>query len=209
MILTNEEALPIIEKRPNKKMIEGAQTYTKKLLMHVKGVGLDAYIEKIEAWEKEDVIKIRKKYAVSNKAMFSRVLRPTDKVFSAKGGSAYYNLGDTATQKFKDYLGNIVYGYTIKQWLEIFWMPAMAYDPMGLIMVEVNQNNHAYPTYKSIMDVFEMQLTGRNVEYVIFKMDARIDDAVKAGEGSQAQIYRIVDDASDRLVKLENGTLIS
>lgn len=208
MILDNKAALDIIVKRPHKKQIDAAQIYTKKLLMHIKGIGLDSYIERIMAFEKEDTIKIRKKYAVSNQAIFSRIHRPIDKVFSAKGGSSYYNLGDSSTQKFKDYLGNIVYGYSIKQWLEVFWMPAMAYDPMGLIMVEIDQNNRVYPTYKSIMDVFEYQLTGRNVEYLIFKIDARIDEAVKEGAGTKADIYRIVDDISDRLVRNDNGNLI-
>lgn len=208
MILTNEDALQVITKRPNKKMIDAAQKYTKKLLMHVKGIGMDAYIDKIDAWEREDVIKIRKKYAVSNKAVFSRIHRPIDKVFSAKGGSVYYNLSDAQTQQFKSYLSNVVYGYTVKQWLDVFWMPATSYDPMGLIMIEVDQNNHAYPTYKSIMDIFEMKLNGRNVEYVIFKLDDRIDQAVKDGEGAKCDIFRIVDDITDRLVRMDNGALV-
>ena len=206
MTLDDQQAAKIIIERPNKKKIDAAQKYTQKLLMHIKGVGLDKYIEKIEGYEKQDVINIRKKYAVSNQAMFSRIHRPTDKVFSAKGGSAYYNLGDAQTQEFKDYLGNIVFGYTLKQWLEVFWMPAVAYDPMGLIMIEINQDNYAYPTYKSIMDIFEIQLTGRNVEYVIFRDDVKVN-ATEKGAIDGTPVYRIVDDVSDRLVTVENGVL--
>lgn len=206
MVLTDEQAAKIIIERPHKKQIEAEQKYTQKLLMHIKGIGLDKYIEKIEGYEKQDVINIRKKYAVSNQAMFSRIHRPTDKVFSAKGGSCYYNLGDAQTQKFKDYLGNIVFGYTLKQWLEVFWMPAVGYDPMGLIMIEVNQSNYAYPTYKSIMDVYERELNGRNVEYVIFKVDVRID-AIRKDAIDGVPIYRVVDDITDRLVTVENGIL--
>ena len=208
MVLTDEQAYQVIAKHPSKKWLDHAQKYTKKLLMHVKGVGLDAYIDRIDAWEKEDIIKIRKKYAVSNQPMFSRILRPLDKVFSAKGGSAYYNLSDSQTQQFKQYLSNVVYGFTLKQWLEVFWMPATAYDPMGLIMVEIDQMGHAYPTYKSILDIYEIKLTGRNVDYVIFNVDNRIDQASKDGEGAKDKLYRIIDDVSDRLVRLDDGRIV-
>lgn len=221
MILDDKSALKIITERPNKKLIDEAQKYTQKLLMHIKGLGLDRYIEQIMSFEKEDIIKIRKKYAVSNKAIFSRIHRPIDKVFSAKGGSQYYNLSDASTAKFKDYLSNLVYGYSMKQWLEVFWMPAVEYDPMGLIMVEIDAEGNPYPTYKSIMDIFEYKLNGRKVEYVIFRntqdmfsevtpimTDPKIQNAVSEGKGAEAQIYRIVDDISDRLVKVVGDTLV-
>jgi hypothetical protein len=208
MVLNDDEAYKIIAQHPSKVWLLHAQRCTQKLLMHIKGIGLDAYIDRIDAWEKEDIIKIRKKYAVSNQPMFSRILRPLDKVFSAKGGSAYYNLGDAQTQKFKQYLSNIVFGYTLKQWLEVFWMPATAYDPMGLIMVEIDQMGHAYPTYRSLLDIYEMKMTGRNVEYVIFNIDDRITQAFKDGEGPKDKLYRIIDDVSDRLVRLDNGRIV-
>lgn len=208
MILDNAQIKNIITNRPNKKLITAAQAYTKKLLMHIKGIGLDEYIEQVTTFEKEDVIKIRKKYAVSNKAIFSRIHRPIDKVYSAKGGSCYYNLGDKPTQTFKNYLSNIVYGYSIKQWLEVFYQSAFEYDPMGLILIEVDSNGMAYPTYKSINDIYEYKLTGRNVEYVIFKIDPKIDDAVAKGEGAAPEIYRVIDDVSDKLVRNDNGNFV-
>lgn len=229
MILTDAQALDIITKRPNKKLITQAQKYTQKLLMHVKGIGMDAYIDRIMAFEKEDVVKIRKAFAVSNKAMFTRVNRPTDKVYSAKGGSVFYNLADAQTKKLKDYLSNLAEGYTIKQWLETFYMPATGYDPMGLIMMEMDAAGNPYPTYKSVMDIYEYQPKNRNLEYVIFKLDpktfnlptktdpdkpvplnagdTRILDAVKAGDGTTDNLYRIVDDAFDRVVKVQEGTI--
>jgi hypothetical protein len=229
MILDDKQVLDIIANRPNKKLIAQAQKYTEKLMMHIKGVGMDKYIDRIMAFEKEDLIKIRKAYAVSNKAMFTRVNRPVDKVYSAKGGSVYYNLGDGPTKKLKDYLSNLAEGYTIKQWLEAFYMPATGYDPMGMIMMEIDSLGNPYPTYKSIMDVFEYQPRNRNLEYIIFRLDpkdtnlpvktdpdkpvpltdgdGRILAAVKAGEGTKADLYRVVDDAFDRVVRIENGNL--
>ena len=172
---------------------------------------------------------VRKRYAVSNKAMFARINRPTDKVFSAKGGSCYYNLGDKGSAKMKDYVSNLVDGYTLKQWLKVFWMPAVGYDPMGVIMMEMDKDGNPYPTYKSIMDIFEYKLRGRDLEYIIFKLqaktlliitntengeptqqgkgDKRLVEAVAAGEGTAQDLYRVVDDVSDRIVKIENGVI--
>lgn len=230
MTLSDQQALDIISNRPNKRLITQGQKYTEKLLMHIKGVGIDKYIDRIEAFEKEDIIKIRKKYAVSNKAMFTRVNRPVDKVYSAKGGSVYYNLGEDASNRLKDYLSNLAEGYTIKQWLETFYMPATGYDPMGLIMMEMDAAGNPYPTYKSILDIFEYLPRNRNVEYIIFKLDpeginlpvksdpdrpvpqgdgdARLIQAVKEGDGSAAELYRVVDDMFDRIVKVKDGVLI-
>ena len=126
-------------------------------------------------------------------------------MFSAKGGSSYYNLSEDADRRLREKLKSIVYGYSLKQWLEVFWMPAAAYDPMGLVMIEVDQQGNAYPTYKSVLDVFEIETSGRSVEYVIFKLDNRISEQQKMGSGEA--VYRIVDDVSDRLVKVDNGML--
>lgn len=226
MILDDAALLKIITERPHKKLIEAAQKYTRKLLMHVKGIDLDKYIEKITAFEKQDIVAVRKRYAVSNKAMFSRINRPTDKVFSAKGGSCYYNLGEGLTAKMKAYVSNLVDGYTLKQWLKVFWMPAVGYDPMGVIMMEIDEAGLPYPTYKSIMDIFEYKLKGRDLEYIIFKLpqrslpvitntengeptqqnkgDQKLQDAVAAGEGTPQDLYRVVDDVSDRIVKISS-----
>lgn len=209
MVLSDADILDIIVKRPNKKVIDEAQKYTAKLMMHIKGINLDAYLEKINAFEKQDIINIRKKYAVSNKHLFSRINRPKDKVFSAKGGSVFYNVGDDATKKLIDNMSNIVFGYTIKQWLKVFWLPALGYDPMGLVFIEVGQLGNAYPTYKSINDIFEYQPNGRNLEYIIFKCDERVTKAIQAGAGTNGAVYRVVDDMFDKIVAVSGNGIIT
>jgi len=206
MILTDDQLKTILNERPNKKQITAVQDYTRKLLMHVKGVDLDKYIDKVMAFEKQDVVEIRKKYAVSNKAIFSRIHRPIDKVFSAKGGSSYYNLSGSSEQKLKDKLKNVVMGYTLKQWLEIFWMPAAAYDPMGLIFMEIDATGNPYPTYKSVLDIYEIKYSGRNVEYVIFSVDNRTPAQKEIGAAPKQ--FRVVDDVSDRLIEMDGDRLI-
>ena len=201
MILDNTKLFEVLTKRPNKKMIEAAQKHTKLTLMHVKGVGLDKHIERINQFEPKDLVETRKKYAVSNKDMFARILRPLDKVYSAKGGSAYYNVSDALSKKLKDVCSDVSHGYSLRKWLQVFWMPAIAYDPMGLIFIEISEDGEeAYPTYKSVLDIFDYKIEGREVEYVIFDKDPRID-ALKA-KNKTGKYYRVVDEVSDRIVEL-------
>lgn len=208
MILDDAALLNVIVKNPAKEMLKIAKDYTDKLLMHIKGVNMAQAIERIMQFEPKDVIATRKKYAVSNKALFARVLRPRDKIFSAKGGSVYYNASAGQDETLKDYMSNIVYGYNIKKWLQTFWMPACDYDPMGLIFIEVDQQGRSYPTYKSVKDIFDYKLNGRHLEYVIFNKDPRIDAAILAGKGTAASLYRVVDDVSDRIVSLKDGSIV-
>lgn len=207
MILDNQKVLNIITKQPNKDLLKKVKEYTDKALMHVKGVNLDKYIEKINQFEPQDLIATRKKYAVSNKDLFSRLMRPIDKVFSAKGGSVYYNMGEAQADKLKEYCGDVSYGYSIRKWLQVFWMPAVAYDPMGLVFVEVDSEGRVYPTYKPVADIFDYKLNGRKLEYVIFNKDARIDRIVAESKGTKDRLYRIVDDVSDRIVEVNQDQI--
>lgn len=207
MILDNQKILEIITHQPGRDKLKKVKDYTDKALMHVKGVNLDKYIEKINQFEPQDQIAIRKKYAVSNKDLFSRILRPIDKVFAAKGGSTYYNLPDSKADQLKDYCANVAYGYSVRKWLQVFWMPAIAYDPMGLIFMEINQDGQVYPTYKSVGDVFDYKPNGRKLEYVIFNKDQRIDRIVAENKGTKDRLYRVVDDVSDRIVEVNQNAI--
>lgn len=198
MILEGKDIKRILKERPNKLLVDNAQIYTKKLIMHMTGVGLDSYIERMEHFEKPELLAIRKKYTRSNKDMFSRLHRPIDKVWTARGGSVYYGVPDNQAKRLKAALSNVEHGYNIRKWLEVFWMAPYHYDPMGLIFMEIG-NGETYPTYKSVNDVYDYQLSGRRVEYVVFKTDQKIDK-VKAGQAIQLPVYRVVDDAFDYLV---------
>ena len=63
--------------------------------MHIKGIGMDAYLMQIDGFEKAELNILRKKYAKSNKDIFKRVLKYLDKVWSAKGGGVDYGLKKT------------------------------------------------------------------------------------------------------------------
>lgn len=199
MILKTQDIKQILKERPNSALVSSAQEYTKKLLMHMKGIGLKEAIERMDGFERKEVLAIRKKYTRSNKDLFERLHRPVDKVFSARGGSVYYDLPDSQKRQFQEDLTDIEFGYSVRRWIEVFWRPAFHYDPMGMIFMEVDKIGAAYPTYKSVLDVYDYNLNGRNLEYVVFDIDPRIIDQKK--KQPDRKYYRVVDDMFDKLVE--------
>lgn len=175
--------------------------------MHITGAGLESYIHKLDYFEKKELYDIRLKYTRSNKDFFSRLHRPIDKVFSANGGSTYYHLPDGAKRSFVDILADVEWGHNLRGWVKTFWQPALHYDPMGLIMMEVNAKGETYPTYKSSAYVYDYKLNGRQPEYVIFNTDIKID-AAKYEDKKPRKVYRVIDDAMDYLVEWDGNEAV-
>ena len=67
------------------KFIEKAKEAHKVLNVHVNKVGVAEYLNQVEGYENVAQFKLRKKFAASNKAIFTNLLRPVDKVFTTAG----------------------------------------------------------------------------------------------------------------------------
>jgi hypothetical protein len=209
MILSVPELVEAV-KNPNKAIIAEGETYSKKLRMHINSAGIEAHIEQVEKMERPALFAVRKKYTKGNKPLFARMSRPIDKVWSAKGGSIYYNLSESEEKKAIQLSNDVINGYSIKKWLEMFWQPHMLDDPFGVIFMEMlpfteanlakrQGRSFVYPTYKSIGCIHSYKTKGSKFEYIIFKLD----DSEKTALGFKKEdvIYRVVDDAMDYLVK--------
>ena len=188
MTLTTKEIAEILADNPNKDMMEIARTKNKKLCVHLFGTGMGQYMEQINSFENEDQHKAREKYSRSNRDIMERITRPIDKIFSAKGGSTFYNLPDSKNQEFRTRLQNTENGLSMRKWIEQYWKPAYLSDPMGLIFMEIDENGDAYPTYKGITEIYTYKPNGRKLDYVIFKTE-------------ESDKFRIVDDSYDMTVK--------
>jgi hypothetical protein len=180
-------------------MVDAAQKTAAILAMHVLGVGLDEYIAQINSFENEDQYDVRKKYARSNRDLFERLCRPIDKVFSARGGSVYYNLPKSADESLKQILRNVENGLSLRRWIQQYWEKAYEIDPMGLVFIEIDERSEAYPTYKSSASIYDYKLNGRRLDYVIF------DTGEKTEAGDR--IFRIVDDARDIRVSYDGNVI--
>ncbi|MBP7398175.1 MAG: hypothetical protein KA954_01220 [Chitinophagales bacterium] len=170
--------------------------------MHIYGEGLKEEISTIDGHEKPELYEIRKKYAKSNRDLFARESRPIDKIFSARGGSVYYNMSDSLNKKAAVIANNIKDGLSVRKWNENKWKPHFLDDPNGMIYMEIGNSNGtmvAYPTYKSISVVYDYLPVGVNLEYIVFHVSAA--EKEKAGFKKEDKIYRVVDDAFDYWVK--------
>lgn len=212
MILSENQIKEILLKNPNQALLTDAQKYSKKMRTHLYGENLEAELPVIDGFEEKGLRTLRVKYAKSNKDILARLKRPVDKVFSARGGSVYYNLPDTADKRARQLSSDVTKGYSIKQWLENYWKPHYLDDPSGVIFMEVMPSEQValmkqrgksfvYPTYRSCEDIFDYLPNGSSLEYIVFKVTKaekkqnNIDESVI--------VFRVVDDSFDYFVKVE------
>ncbi|MDF2189296.1 hypothetical protein [Paraflavitalea sp. CAU 1676] len=210
MILNQQQIQDIIVGNPNKDLVNKGKAYNKTMRRHVYGEGLEVHLSTIEGYEKEALHKLRVKYTRSNKDLFARIDRPVDKVFSARGGSIYFNLPDELNQRAAALAMDVRDGYSIRKWVEMFWRPHVVDDPYGLVFVEMMSVQNAlqartqgrsfvYPTYKSITCIYDYLPKGQKLDYVVFNVTAA--EKREMGLKEDEQIYRLVDDANDYIVK--------
>ena len=210
MILSQSQIRNVIIDNPNKDLVSRGVEYNKKLRLHMYGDGLEKGTEMIDGYEKRELRDLRAKYCRSNKDLFARLSRPIDKVFSARGGSIYYNLSKEQDKKARELSQNVRNGYSIRKWLEMFWKPHMLDDPFGIVFMEIlpiqeaitakrKGQSFVYPTYKSITSIYDYSPKGSNLDYVVFKLTK--EDKSAAGLDDNDEIFRVVDDAFDYYVK--------
>lgn len=208
MKLTPTQLENIVLNNPNADLVNKAKAYNKTMRLHLYGEGMDTHLKTIEGYEKDAQTSLRVAYAKSNKDLFSRLARPIDKVFTARGGSTYYNLGEAQEKQAMLMSMDVREGYNAKKWMETFWKPHFLDDPMGFIFLEIGDGLNmpaglAYPTYKSISTVFDYQPKGTGLDYVAWELTK--EDKIRYGIDVKEQVYRVVDDAHDYLVKKENN----
>lgn len=210
MKLTIDQIKNIVLNNPGKSIILKAQERNKKRRMHLYGENLKNEISEIKGHEKPELRELRQKYATSNKPLFSRLLRPVDKVFSARGGSVYFNLTDVGNKKAMQMAMNVKDGLSVRKWIENKWKPHLLDDPDGLLFIELpsepqDDEIRPYPTYKSIQTIHDYDLDGSIVEFVSFKVST--NDKVAHGYKAEDTIFRVVDDAFDYWIKVEGETI--
>jgi len=214
MILNIDDIKRILTENPNKDLVQNAKKYNKALRTHFYGEDLKGVLRKIDDFETDVLHKLRIQYATANKDLFNRLSRPMDKVYTARGGSVYYNLPEAGERKARQLLSDIGGGISLKKWMETNWMQHYKDDPAGLIFMEIKPNPEAarlqsqgksfvYPTYKSIQTVFDYLVNGQTVEYVVFSLDKK--DLKAMGITEEGQYYRVVDDSADYIVKRQSG----
>lgn len=210
MILTPSHINDIILKNPQQNVVQKGVEYNKILRMHLYGADLHKSIQKIEDYETESLYNLRLKYSRSNKDLFSRLGRPIDKVFSARGGSVYYNLAESQDKRARAIATDVRHGFSVRKWVEVFWKAHLLDDPFGIILMEVLPRQEAilaqqqgrsvtYPTYKSITSIYDYLPAGNALEYVAFKLTK--EEKAADGIDEEWEVFRLIDDAFDYYVR--------
>ena len=213
--LTDPQVINIIKTNPNGKFIEWLKAKYTLMRAHVTGIGADKLINRIQGFERENIMQVRKKMMLSNKDVLKRVLKPRAKIFTAKGGIESYNLttNEMITQ-WKLFLSRCAGKKTsLKEYIQQEIITAFDIDPMGLKWVGINDEGNPYPCYKCIMDIYDYEINNDGTpEYVVFKVSQKeIDNfiakglitGVAAGE-NDLKVYRVVCDGYDRIVLWAN-----
>lgn len=208
--LSIEEVKSIILNNPNKDLVNKAKRINKELRMHMYGEKLSVNMPIIDGVEQEMLHELRVKYAKSNKDLFARLGRYLDQIFSANGGSTYFNLNNSYDKKASIAVGNARDGMSSKRWTENYWKPHYLDDPNGMVFMEIgNGSNYpvgkVYPTYKGISTVYDYAPKGSMLDYVVFE----VSDSEKRAYGLKVEdkIYRVVDDAFDYYVKVVHNDI--
>ena len=197
MILTDERILESLKCEDKLKELKEEHS---KLVMHVHGIGVTEYLNKIEGLENETQISLRKKLTKSNKNIISDILRPVDKIFKAQGGSKEYLLDNSKKEAFEDKLSVIYNDQSFFKWLKTYFLDKYVIDPNGVYLFE-HDEGEAYPTYKSILTIREYQQNGLSLEFIIF-------EPVEVEENNKKiKKVRVYDDEGDKMYKLENDKI--
>ena len=202
MTLTDLQLIDILERNPNKKLIQFGCEQNRRARLHLYGVGMAEHLTLIKGMEQPFMHQLRTIYAQSNKDLFARTYKPISKVFTARGGATYYNVGPDLNHVAALHEGSVRKGMSCKKYVENVWTHHMIDDPMGMIFMEVDRNRNCYPTYKSCQDVFDYQLDGTGFEYIIFNISNEEKAALKLE--AEDVFFRVVDDVADRIVKWKN-----
>lgn len=173
------------------------------LKMHLYGTGTPNYLDEISGLENEDQIDLRRKFSGTNTSLVNSLLNPINKIFKAKGGSRIYGIENDDTRgNFELKLSNLK-GYSLRQWLKLYWKDKLAVDPNGLFMIEKDGDGNPFMTYKSINRIFKYQNENQQLNWVIFE-----PVTVKFKSDIEKDIVRVIDEKNDYIFIVEERGLV-
>lgn len=209
LISTDENQLTvtsILKKNPNNKLVDEIKKYSRKLAMHNKGLRFGEYIEAMDYFEKPNLLELRRKYSPKNVDVTARLHRPLDKIYTAKGASTMYYMDEALKSDFIAKVSDVYEGDSLRQWNKKYWFDAVNYDPMGVILMEVGENE-CYPTYQSSEIYFDIPYPeGRCFDYMVLNMPEYTEKMHQ--QGDTCTYYRVIDDANDRTIKWDGDIAI-
>jgi hypothetical protein len=207
MVVPISELKNLVERPLSKDSIDEAKKLSKKLNLHVNGIGVGEYLKKIENFEDDEHFLRRKQNTNSQEYVFQPVIRIINKIFSAKGGSNYYTFKKKDSEKELDLISKLkdIKGVPIRKWIQNFGLNKYLVDPNGIFLIEnkkVGNEVICYPTYKSVDYIWDFQRNGRMLEYVLFKLPEQ------EVNGEKLVVYRLYDDEKDLFFTIKSEDVL-
>lgn len=194
-----EQIKALIEKPINEEMLIRAKYIREKLLLHVCGIGLDSYLDKIQGVENENAISLRRALGkVITKSETQKIISVQNKIFSARGGGKFYDFNSQEQEQvfIENILSDVRKGMSISQFMQKEWKELVNIDPNGLLFIEVDNEGKAYLTYKSSEFIHDISFESpSDIDYIIFKPEI-ID---------KKKYYRVIDDNNDYTIEVSNN----
>lgn len=176
-----------------------ARKMAEKVAMHLTGVGAKDYLILLDDYENMAQKSLREKLLKSNKCVLSYLLRPFDKIFTAKGGSVTIN-SDTETNKLvEEALRNVTGTYGIKKHLKKTLKDQFIIDPNTILFFDIDADKNPTEVLIPSSQQLSYGMKNNEIEWFIYLFDTvDVKHEVNGFERSERQnIYRYIDSQRD------------
>jgi len=217
MALTDNEIIKLIEQGASRS-IKIARKRAKKLNMHLTGKGVVEYLEELDGYETNAQKLLREKLVKSNRSLFSFILRPTDKIFTAKGGSINYNLPRETQVLIKDRISDVADGLDIKKYLKKVVKTQYIIDPNGVLFIDIDEMGMLETHVINSNKILYYENKGNKVKSIIFepykKSFSKVEELKFLSYGNdylqkekEKKYYRVIDEKYDRIFINDGGVI--
>ena len=200
MVLNNEKIIKLIGEGTSDQLILSIKR-AKKINMHVTGKNVIEYLETLDDYETKAQKLLREKLVKTNRSLFSFILRPTDKIFTAKGGSINYNLTQDQIKGLKGQISSVADGLDIKRYLKKVVKKQYIIDPNGILFVDIDTLGKLETHVINSKDILWYENKGNVVDAIIFQPYKGEDD------NEDKLYYRVIDEESDMLFEADGDKI--
>ncbi|AKG94188.1 portal protein [Polaribacter phage P12002L] len=217
MALRNDEIIKLIESGASKS-IKLARQRADKVNMHLTGKGVKQYLEQLDGYETNAQKLLREKLVKSNRSLFSFILRPTDKIFTAKGGSVNYNLPSETQNFIKERISDVADGLDIKKYLKKVVKTQYIIDPNGILFIDIDSNGMLETHVINSKDILHYSNKGNKIKSIIFEpyhkeftKEQELKFSSLGGKDIKKEkdkkYYRVIDEDQDRIFMNDGGVI--
>jgi len=175
--------------------------------MHITGLKMIEFLETLDDYESTGQKALREKLAKSNRSVFSFILRPTDKIFTAKGGTINYNLPQKTIDFIRTNVNDVADGLNIKRYLKKTVKDQYIIDPNGVLFIDIDKEGKLETHVINSNQIHWYSNKGNVVKSIIFAPEKR-----EGKENEGKLFYRVIDETTDRIFvsepKLKSDTKI-